>query len=244
MTSREEPLNTLPDARSTIEPMKIAIAGGHGQIALVLERLITEAGHDAVGIVRNPAHVADVEQTGASALVADLEQLEEDELALRLRGVDAVVFAAGAGPGSGAERKLAVDRDAAVLLAEAAVRLGIDRYVMISAMGADTYDPERAQVPAADEAGVFQVYLRAKAEADANVRMRGFRWTIVRPGGLLDTPPQGTVTVGAEVPRGSISRADVAAVVLHTLLDETALGRQFEVTSGDTPIPDALRALG
>jgi len=223
--------------------MKIAIAGGHGQIALLLARLVTDAGHDAVAIVRNPAHVADVEQQGATAIVADLEQLDDDGLALRLRGVDAVVFAAGAGPNSGAERKLTVDRDAAILLANAAERIGIDRYVMVSAMAADTYDPERAVVPARSEADVFQVYLRAKAEADANVRMRNLRWTIVRPGALIDTPPQGTVQVGRTVPRGSIPRADVAAVVLHALLDDAAIGVQFEVTSGDTPIAAALHAL-
>jgi nucleoside-diphosphate-sugar epimerase len=223
--------------------MKIAIAGGHGQIALLLARQLTDAGHQALGIVRNPAHVADVEQTGATAIVADLEQLDDDDLALRLRGVDAVVFAAGAGPGSGAERKLSVDRDGAVVLADAAVRSGIERYVMISAMGADTYDATRAVVPAQDEDAVFQVYLRAKAEADANLRARRLRWTIVRPGGLLDTPPQGTVTVGRTVPRGSIPRADVGAVVMHALLDDTAVGVQFEVTSGDTPIPAALAAL-
>lgn len=223
--------------------MKIAIAGGHGQIALLLARLISDAGHDAVAIVRNPAHVTDVEQQGAKAIVADLEQLDDDELALRLRGVDAVVFAAGAGPNSGAERKLTVDRDAAILLADAAERMGIQRYVMISAMAADTYDPERAVVPARSEEDVFQVYLRAKAEADANIRMRNLRYTIVRPGALLDTPPQGTVAVGRTVPRGSIPRADVAAVVLHALLDDSALGVQFEVTSGDTPIPAALAAI-
>ncbi len=223
--------------------MKIAIAGGHGQIALLLARLITGAGHEAIGIVRNPAHVSDVEQTGAAAMVADLEQLDDDQLALRLRGVDAVVFAAGAGPGSGAERKLSVDRDAAVLLADAAERAGIDRYVMVSAMAADTYDPELAVVPAKDDDAVFQVYLRAKAEADADLRARSMRWTIVRPGGLLDTPPQGTIAVGSTVPRGSIPRADVAAVVLHALLDDTAVGVQFEVTSGNTPIPAALAAI-
>ncbi|OIH97071.1 SDR family oxidoreductase [Curtobacterium sp. MCBA15_001] len=223
--------------------MKIAIAGGHGQIALLLARLIVDAGHEAVGIVRNPAHVSDVEQTGAAAIVADLEQLDDDELALRLRGVDAVVFAAGAGPNSGAERKLTVDRDGAVLLADAAVRMGIERYVMISALGADAYDREQAVVPAADDRAVFQVYLRAKSEADADLRARRLRWTIVRPGGLLDTPPQGTVSVGRTVPRGSIPRADVAAVVLHALLDDTAVGVQFEVTSGNTPIPAALSAL-
>ncbi|MCJ1713470.1 NAD(P)H-binding protein [Curtobacterium sp. VKM Ac-2922] len=223
--------------------MKIAIAGGHGQIALLLARLIVDAGHEAIGIVRNPAHVSDVEQTGATAMIADLEQLDDDELALRLRGVDAVVFAAGAGPNSGAERKLTVDRDAAILLADAAVRLGIERYVMISALGADAYDREAAVVPAKDDRAVFQVYLRAKSEADADLRARRLRWTIVRPGGLLDTPPQGTVTVGRTVPRGSIPRADVAALVLHALLDDTAVGVQFEVTSGNTPIPAALGAL-
>ncbi|MGU3409971.1 NAD(P)H-binding protein [Microbacterium sp. M1A1_1b] len=223
--------------------MKIAIAGGHGQIALLLARLIVDAGHEAIGIVRNPAHVSDVEQTGATALIANLEQLDDDELALRLRGVDAVVFAAGAGPNSGAERKLTVDRDAAILLADAAVRLGIERYVMISALGADAYDREAAVVPAKDDRAVFQVYLRAKSEADADLRARRLRWTIVRPGGLLDTPPQGTVTVGRTVPRGSIPRADVAALVLHALLDDTAVGVQFEVTSGNTPIPAALGAL-
>ncbi|MFJ4221980.1 NAD(P)H-binding protein [Curtobacterium luteum] len=224
--------------------MKIAIAGGHGQIALLLARQLTDAGHDAVSIVRNPAHVPDVEQQGATALVADLEQLDDDELALRLRGVDAVVFAAGAGPNSGAERKLTVDRDAALLLADAAERLGVQRYVMISAMAADTYDAERAVVPAHSDADVFQVYLRAKAEADANIRARNLRWTIIRPGGLLDTPPQGTVDVGRTVPRGTIPSADVAALVLHALVDDVAVGVQFEVTSGNTPIPAALAALG
>ncbi|WIE63912.1 NAD(P)H-binding protein [Curtobacterium sp. MCLR17_036] len=223
--------------------MKIAIAGGHGQIALLLAHQLTDAGHDVLSIVRNPAHVSDVEQQGARAIVADLEQLGDDELALRLRGVDAVVFAAGAGPGSGAERKLSVDRDAAILLADAAERMGIERYVMVSAMAADTYDPELAVVPAKDDDAVFQVYLRAKAEADANLRARSMRWTIVRPGALVDTPPQGTVDVGRTVPRGSITRADVATVVLHALLDDTAVGVQFEVTNGSTPIPAALDAL-
>jgi nucleoside-diphosphate-sugar epimerase len=224
--------------------MKIAIAGGHGQIALILERLISDAGHDAVGIVRNPAQVRDVEETGATALVLDLEQIADDDLALHLRGVDAVVFAAGGGPNSGAERKLTVDRDGAILLADAAERAGIERYVMVSAMAADTYDPEEAVVPAKNDAAVFQVYLRAKSEADANLRARSLRWTIVRPGALLDTPPQGTIAIGTTVPRGSIPRADVAAVVLHALLDDLAVGRQFEITSGNTPIPAALAALG
>lgn len=223
--------------------MRIAIAGGHGQIALLLERMITEAGHEAVGIVRNAAHVRDVEATGAKAVVADLEHWTDDDLALELRGCDAVVFAAGAGPGSEAERKFTVDRDAALLLADAAERIGINRYVMISAQGAEAYDRLTAVLPARDDNSVFQIYLRAKAEADANIRARGFRWTIVRPGTLVDRPAQGLIAVGDSLPHGSIPRADVAAVVLNALLEDTAVGVQFEVTSGTAPIADALEAI-
>ncbi|WP_066521842.1 NAD(P)H-binding protein [Curtobacterium ammoniigenes] len=223
--------------------MRIAIAGGHGQIALLLERMLVDAGHEALGIVRNPAHVRDVEATGAKALVADLEHWSDDDLALELRGYDAVVFAAGAGARSGGERKFTVDRDAAFLLADAAERMGIDRYVMISAQGADAYDRVAAVLPARDDNSVFQIYLRAKAEADASIRARGFRWTIVRPGTLTDRPGQGLVAVGDSLPHGSIPRADVAAVVMHSLLDGTAVGRQFDLTSGSAPIADALDAI-
>ncbi len=223
--------------------MKIAIAGGHGQIALLLARLITDAGHDAVAIIRNPAHVTDVEQQGATALVVDLEQVDDDELALRLRGVDAVVFAAGAGPNSGAERKETVDRDAAVTLADAAERIGIDRYVMVSAMGADAYDPERAVVPARTRPTSSRC---TSGRSRRPTRTSGCGTCAGRSSGRgrpARHPAAGTVHVGRTVPRGSIPRADVAALVLHACSTTPRWGVQFEVTSGDTPIPAALHAL-
>ena len=155
--------------------MHVVIAGGHGQIALILERVLSARGDSVAGFIRNPAQVADLQAAGADALVVDLEKASVDEVAGHLRGADAVVFAAGAGPGSGAARKETVDRDAALLLADAAEAAGVDRYVMVSAMAAD---PEAT---ADDE--VFQAYLRAKGVADEAIRTRvALNWTIVRPG--------------------------------------------------------------
>lgn len=215
--------------------MRVVIAGGHGQIALIVERLLTEAGHEAVGIVRSADQTADLAAVGAETLVLDLEHVDLGALAAALAGADAVVFAAGGGPSSGAARKLTVDRDAAVLLADAAARAGIRRYLMISAISADSFDPE------SDE--VFQVYLRAKSEADTALRSRDLDWTIIRPGGLTDDPPTGRVQVAETAGSGSIPRADVAAVVVEVLLSGAAVRAQFELVSGDVEIRPALAGL-
>lgn len=211
--------------------MRIVLAGGHGKIALLLSRLLRDAGHEPIGIIRNPDHADDLREAGAEPLVLDLERAAADELAVHLDGADAVVFAAGAGAGSGAARKLTVDRDGAILLADAAERAGVQRIVVVSAISADRFDPESDDV--------FQVYLRAKSEADADIRARTLDWTIVRPGSLTDDPPTGRVQVGDTVPPGRIPRADVAAVIASVLVDGRAVRRQFELTSGGTPIEDA-----
>lgn len=215
--------------------MRIVIAGGHGKIALLLSRQLADAGHEPVGIIRKPDQADDLRAAGAIPLVLDLEDSTVDEVAEALAGADATVFAAGAGPDSGADRKLTVDRDGAILLADATVRAGIRRMIVISSMGADGFDPT------SDDG--FQVYLRAKSEADAAVRQRDLDWTIVRPGALTDSEPSGSVTVGETVARGSIPRADVAAVVVALLADGAGVARQFEVTSGPTPLAEAVGEL-
>ncbi|AXH35177.1 SDR family NAD(P)-dependent oxidoreductase [Humibacter sp. BT305] len=217
--------------------MRIAIAGGHGKIALQTTKLLSASGHEVVGIVRNPDHAGDVEAAGGEALVFDLEASDSEALAHELsqREIDAVVFAAGAGPGSSADRKLTVDRDGAILLADAAWRADVKRYVLVSAMSADDYDPTSDDV--------FQVYLRAKSEADAAVRASELEWTIVRPGGLTDEPATGLVTLAASTGRGTIPRADVAWIVATLLTTDAAVRAQFEAISGSTPIAEALRDL-
>jgi uncharacterized protein YbjT (DUF2867 family) len=216
--------------------MKIVIAGGHGKIALLLEKTLSDAGHEPVGIIRNPAHSEDVLAAGASPLLLDLESTTAETLAESLEGADAVVFAAGGGPDSGPERKLTVDRNGAILLADAAAIAGVRRYVLVSAMGADSFD--------ATSDDVFQVYLRAKSEADAIVRASGLDWTVVRPGGLTDDAATGRITVAESTGMGEIPRADVAAVIAAVLVDGLAIGEQFELISGDAEIPAALASVG
>ncbi|GJF13060.1 NAD-dependent dehydratase [Mycolicibacterium cyprinidarum] len=215
--------------------MRVVVAGGHGKIALILERLLTQRGDSVAGLIRNPAHSPDLETAGAEAIVVDLETASADDVAVHLYGTDAVVFAAGAGPGSGAERKETVDRDAAILLADAAQKAGVRRYVMISAMGADA--------GASDDAGdpVFVVYLRAKGAADDAIRGRAdLDATIVRPGLLTDDAATARVTIAEKTGRGSIPRADVAAVLLAVLDTPGTAGKTFEVISGDDAIADAV----
>jgi nucleoside-diphosphate-sugar epimerase len=214
---------------------RVVIAGGHGKIALILERLLSQRGVSVAGFIRNPAHAGDLESAGADALVVDLENASVGEVATHLRNADAVVFAAGAGPGSGSARKETVDRDAAILLADAAESAGVVRYLMISSMGADAEAPDDAGDP------VFVAYLRAKGAADDNVRARNaLTSTIVRPGLLTDDPGTGRVTIADETGRGGIPREDVAAVLLAVLDTPGTGGQTFEVISGDTPINEAV----
>jgi uncharacterized protein YbjT (DUF2867 family) len=217
--------------------MRVVIAGGHGKIALLTEKLLATRGDTVTGLIRNPDHEADVRATGAEPAVIDLEDTTVDAVAAHLHGVDAVIFAAGAGPGSGVDRKTTVDRDAAVLLADAAGVAGVRRYLMVSAMGAD-------DEPGDDVDEVFAAYLRAKREADNVVRERGdLDATIVRPGGLTDDPGTGSVRVAESTGRGTIPRADVAAVLVALLDDPQTAGVTFEVISGDTGIDDAVASL-
>jgi uncharacterized protein YbjT (DUF2867 family) len=216
--------------------MRVVIAGGHGKIALLLEQQLTQRGDQAVGLIRNPAQVADVEKTGAEAAVLDLEASSPGDVAAVLAGADAVVFAAGAGPGSGAARKDTVDRGASVLLAEAAGQAGVRRFVQISSMGAG----QPPQGP--DE--VWSAYIEAKTAAEDDLRPRDLDWTIVRPGGLTDDPGTGRVQLAAPpVPGGRVPRADVAAVVVALLDEPRTSGQTLELIGGDTPVGEAVRAL-
>jgi uncharacterized protein YbjT (DUF2867 family) len=214
--------------------MDIVIAGGHGNIAQQLERLLANAGHRVRGLIRNPDHAADLQAAGAEPVVADLEELDVDALAQQLGSADAIVFAAGAGPGSGPQRKWTVDYAGAVKLMEVARRNGIERYVIVSSMGAD---------PEAEDDGAFGTYLRAKGQADQKLAESGLAYTIVRPGGLTDDPPTGRVAAGPDVGRGKIPRADVAAVLAVVLETPDAVGLMFEVISGETPIGEAVAQL-
>ncbi len=213
--------------------MKVVIAGGHGKIALHVERLLAERGDHSVGLIRNPAQEADVVAAGGFPIVIDLEKADAAEVSTHLAGADAVVFAAGAGAGSTAERKDSVDRGAAALLADAAILAGVRRYVLVSAIGSDA----GAQP---DHDPVFAAYMTAKQAADEDLRTRDLDWTVVRPGALTDAPGSGHVTLTTRVGRGSVSREDVAAVLVALLDEPRTAGLSLDLVSGRHPIADAV----
>src|SRR5918992_4791062 len=213
--------------------MDVLIAGGHGKIARHLIRILAGDGHTARGLIRNEDHAADIEADGGVPILCDLER---DDVRPHAGGVDAIVFAAGAGPGSGPERKRTVDLGAAVKCVEAAEEFGVARFVIVSSIGA--HDPEGG--PEA-----MRPYLRAKADADARVAASTLDWTIVRPGSLQDGPGTGLVDVSTQLGRsGPVPREDVALVLYETLVQPGTIGLTFEVFSGETQAREAVRRLG
>jgi nucleoside-diphosphate-sugar epimerase len=214
-----------------VAAVNVVIVGGHGQIAMRLEKILADRGDSPRGIIRQTEQAADLEAIGAEPIVLDIENVEIDDA---VAGADAVVFAAGAGPGSGPARKRTVDYGGAEKLIEAAVSHQIKRYLIVSTINAN--HPEHWS----DE---MRPYFEAKAEADKLVMESGLDYTIVRPGRLTDDPGTGKVQVGEEVERGSVTRDDVAAVLAECLVAENTIGKAFDLMNGDTPIPEAVRSL-
>ncbi|GAA2319615.1 NAD-dependent dehydratase [Streptomyces caniferus] len=217
--------------------MRIVIAGGHGQIALRLERLLAGRGDEVAGIVRRPEQAGDLLAAGAEPVVCDLESASVEDVSRHMEGADAAVFAAGAGPGSGVERKDTVDRGAARLFADAAEAAGVRRFLVVSSMGTD-------REPPAGTDPVFAAYLRAKAAADTDIRSRaGLDWTILRPGRLTGDPGTGRVTLADATGRSEVPRDDVAATLMALLDEPATIGRTLELIGGDVPVVDAVRAV-
>ncbi|MFJ5776615.1 SDR family oxidoreductase [Streptomyces sp. NPDC093094] len=215
--------------------MRIVIAGGHGQIARRLEKLLSSRGYEVAGIIRRPEQGDDLREAGAEPVLLDLESASVEEVAAHLQGAHAAVFAAGAGPGSGAARKDTVDKGAAVLFADAAVRAGVRRLLVVSSMGAD---------PRHVGSEIFDVYLRAKGEADAHVQgLDALDWTILRPGSLTDDPGTGQVRLEARTGRGAVPRDDVATVLAELIETPATAGLTLELIGGRTPVPVAVKSV-
>ena len=212
--------------------MDVVLAGGHGRIGLRLLRLLADRRHRARGLIRNPDHAIELDNVGAESVLCDLE--ERDDISDCVRGADAVVFAAGAGPGSGPERKRTVDYGGAVKLIDAAKENGIDRYLMVSAIKVDR--PQEWPEP-------MVPYYQAKRDADEALMRSGLTYTIVRPGSLTDDAGTGLVEIGYGLESGEIPRDDVAATLLFALDAVNTYGQAFDVVSGDDPVEDAVRNL-
>jgi nucleoside-diphosphate-sugar epimerase len=217
--------------------MRVVIAGANGRVGRRLGRLLVARGDRVVGIVRNAEHEDPLLDEGVEAVVLDLEHATVDQVASIVVDNDAVVFAAGTKLGSEADvgRKDKVDRLAAILLADAAGEVAVRQYLLMSSMGVETL---AAGGPLPD--GLDELYLRAKLAAEEGVRARPVvDLTVLRPGRLTDDPGTGRVRLGRGIGFGSVSRDDVAAVMLG-LLDRPCTGAVIEVVAGDTPIPQAV----
>ena len=229
--------------------MRVVIAGAHGKIGMRLGRRLAERGDAVVGVVRNPAHAGDLSAIGVEPVVLDLEAASVDDVAAVLAGADAVVFSAGAGPGSGVARKDTVDRAAAVLLADAAERAGVRRYLLVSSIGVEgvrghtTGPDDVVGVGGGETSTVFHAYLVAKLAAEDDVRARPLDWTILRPGRLTDDAGTGRVLLAPDAARGAVPRDDVAAVLVALLDRPATSGLVLTLVGGDTPVEDAVAAV-
>ena len=214
---------------------RIALIGGHGKVALLVEPLLAADGHEVSAIIRNPDHAAEVAAAGATAVVADIETLEVAGLTELLAGHDVVIWSAGAGGGSPA-RTYAVDRDAAIRSMAAAAAAGINRYVMVSYFGAGPDHGVLADDP-------FFAYADAKTVADGYLADTGLDWTILRPSRLTLEEPTGRIDATATA-AGSVSRANVAEVVRQVVAAPTdqVANRVIAFNDGETPIATALAA--
>ncbi|MBA3781956.1 MAG: SDR family oxidoreductase [Nocardioides sp.] len=214
---------------------RIAIVGGHGNVARHLHPLLVAAGHQPVALVRRDAYRAELEGLGAEVRLLDIEKGDAIAFARAFEGCHAVVFAAGGGPDGDIERKRTVDLGGALKTIEGAQQAGISRVVQISAIGVDE--------PVADVEPVWKAYVEAKRDADTALRDSGLDWTIIRPGRLTDDEPTGLVQLADRTGRGEIPRADVAAVVAAVLDTGAGIGAQWDLVGGATPVAEAVSAL-
>jgi len=215
---------------------RIAIVGGHGNVARHLHPLLVAAGHTPVALVRREDYRGELEGLGAEVRLLDIENDDAAAFAAAFAGCSAVVFAAGGGADGNIERKRTVDLEGTLKSIEGAQQAGISRFVQLSAIGVDKPLPD-------DTSEVWAAYVAAKRDSDAAVRASGLDWTVVRPGALTDDPGTGLVEIAPEVERGPVPRADVAAVIARSLDTGDGLGAQFELVGGSTPIAPALEAI-
>lgn len=212
--------------------MKIFVAGAHGNVGKKLVKILTDKGHEVKAMIRDESQSDEMKELGATPVVADLEKDKD----FPLDKIEVVYFCAGSGPQTGADKTVEVDQKGAIKLIDSAYHHKVYRFIMISSVGAD--DPKHG--PEA-----LKTYLKAKHEADKELKYSGLLYTIIRPGHLTDEPGTGKVTAKEkleerEKENGKISREDVARTLAACLEHSQTETKVFELIQGDTLIDEAL----
>lgn len=221
--------------------MKVLVIGAHGSVGkLIIDKLQTEGQHTPIAMVRKKEQQEKLENQGVITVLADLED-SVDTLVQTVSGVDAIVFAAGSGGNTGADKTMFVDLDGAVKSVEAAKKANIDRFIIVSAMGSQQW-----LEPHPEWLEKLGPYYPAKFYADQWLKNSGLDYTIVRPGLLSNDEAKGEISV-ADTPNDfeqtSITRSDVAQIVVESLVNEHTRKKEFDVVNGDTKISEALSQL-
>ncbi|WP_409304826.1 SDR family oxidoreductase [Peribacillus sp. SCS-155] len=214
--------------------MKVFVVGSNGQIGKQLVHLLKQSDqHTVRAMVRKEEQAEAFNKIGVETVLADLEG-SVDGIAAAAEGCDAIVFAAGSGGHTGADKTLLIDLDGAVKTVEAAEQLGIERFIMVSALQANNRENWNEKI---------RPYYVAKHYADRILEQSKLTYTIIRPGGLLNEPGTGKVAAGENLERATIPREDVAGTILAALTEEKTFKRSFDLVSGDRNISDALKSL-
>ena len=215
--------------------MKVFLIGANGQVGKHIVKLLQDSDrHELTTMVRSEEQAEQLKQSGVNVVVANLEDNVE-QLAQAMKGSDAVIFSAGSGGKTGADKTLLVDLDGAVKSMEAAEQVGVTRYVMVSAYKA--YDRESWKE------SPIKPYFVAKHYADHELRASDLNYTIIGPGVLTNEPGTGKVAVGEIVEKTSIPREDVARVVVASLDEEKTYKKTIELVSGEITVEEALRSV-
>ncbi|MBU8907597.1 SDR family oxidoreductase [Desertibacillus haloalkaliphilus] len=212
--------------------MRVLVVGANGQIGKHIVRILGESNkHEVRAMIRKQEQSAALEAVGAETVIADLEG-DVKGIAEAAKGCDAVIFTAGSGAHTGADKTILIDLDGAIKTIEAAEQAQANRFVMVSAINADKREKWSEQI---------RHYHAAKHYADERLKASDLNYTIVRPGGLTNDPGTGKVSIAKNLERGYVTREDVASTVVATLEEENTYRRGFDLIGGDTAIAEALQ---
>ncbi|SDI57656.1 SDR family oxidoreductase [Natribacillus halophilus] len=212
--------------------MNVLVIGANGQIGnQLVEKLVNEENYTPRAMVRKEEQQKPFKDMGADTVLADVEGSVED-LTAAAQGMDAVVFTAGSGAHTGADKTMMVDFDGAVKSMEAAKAAGAKRFVIVSAIG--VHHREKWMGKAA-------YYSAAKHYADVWLASSGLDYTIIRPGLLTNDAGKEKIKAAYDLDRDEIPREDVANTIIASLKNRDTIGKSFDLTSGEESIESALQ---